>query len=409
MKPIFSNFISLSALQWVNYILPLVTFPYLVRVLGVEIFGILALVTAITSYLNIVVDYGFNVTAVNDIAKCTSKDKIEKGYSSILTVKIILVSLCFVVMLCVVFLFDFFLDNLNLYLLSFGMVIGRSITTDWFFLGMNSAKYSAYINIFAKLIFTVLILWLVNNKDDYYLVPLFTSLGYIASGLLSLIIVKAKFNIGFTFQKKHIVKDYLKQNWHMFVTNIYTNIYATVGLIFLGIMTNNVIVGYYSIAEKIAHAAANLLIPFVQAIYPHMSKRACSNNKIFFSEVKIVSIVIFVFSVLMTLLLFKYDNLVVSIVTGEKDNQSTLSIFSILIFLVITTPIITLYVHTLIIGKMQKYVRLATRDALILSVVFMPIGIYWKSSEGVSIVVILTQVFLLLVFTYKIISLSRDL
>jgi len=111
----------------------------------------------------------------------------------------------------------------------------------------------------------------------------------------------------------------------------------------------------------------------------------------------------------MTLLLFKYDNLVVSIVTGEKDNQSTLSIFSILIFLVITTPIITLYVHTLIIGKMQKYVRLATRDALILSVVFMPIGIYWKSSEGVSIVVILTQVFLLLVFTYKIISLSRDL
>src|SRR5690554_7448672 len=68
-KRLLGNFLSLSGLQVFTYILPLITLPYLVRVLGVEKYGLVMFAQSFIMFFNILVDYGFNLSATREIAR----------------------------------------------------------------------------------------------------------------------------------------------------------------------------------------------------------------------------------------------------------------------------------------------------------------------------------------------------
>lgn len=410
-KRLISNFISLLVLQGSNYILPLLTLPYLVRILGVEYFGLLAFATATIAYFQILTDYGFNLTATKEVSiHRNDKQKLVEIFSSVMIIKFLLMLLSFVILCIVVFSFDRFRKDYLVFILSFGMVIGQVLFPVWFFQGMEKMKYVTYLNILAKSIFTVAIFLVVKEQSDYYIVPLLTSIGFIISGLLAFYLIKKEFDISFKLQSFKTIKYYLVDGWHVFLSRFYISVYTTTNIILLGIFTNNTIVGYYSIAEKIVMAIGGLFEPANQTLYPYLVKIYHNNLKQFTTMLKKISISYLCIVIFLFIMAEIFRNQLIYLVAG-KHSESISSILFILLFLLFNSPFGSLYSNSLIIMHRKSEFLKVMNCTIILNFIIVVPSLYFYGVIGFAysfVTLLIAHIFFLIYYLNRSINLTKN-
>src|SRR5512140_3234133 len=90
-KTVLHNFASLSVLQAITYVLPILILPYLFRIIGPEKFGLIAFAQAFVQYFMILTDYGFSISATKEISLCQHRpSEVSKVFSSVMMVKMAL-------------------------------------------------------------------------------------------------------------------------------------------------------------------------------------------------------------------------------------------------------------------------------------------------------------------------------
>ncbi len=185
-KVILANFLSLSTLQAITYVLPIIVLPYVIRAIGPEKFGLVSFAQAFVQYFLILTDYGFSLSATRELSLCRQdKSEVSRIFSTVMTVKIILAALSFCVLWLVVSTVPRFKQDWLVYVYSFGIVIGQTLFPVWFFQGTERMKYIAVINIAAGITFASLVFIFVRGASDYLLIPLFYSAVSIVSGITS--------------------------------------------------------------------------------------------------------------------------------------------------------------------------------------------------------------------------------
>lgn len=409
-KSLLINFLSLSSLQLVNYVLPLIIIPYLFSKLGADKFGLIIFAQSIVFYFTLVINYGLTLLAVKKISiNRANKLALSNIYSNIFYVKVILLVFMFILYYLMISSIDYFNEEKLLYLFSFGIVIESLFFPAWFFQGMEKMKYITIIYAISKIIVTIMIFFVVDSNVDYELVPLLYFLGSIISGVIAQWIIFMNFKVKLTFPNIVEISKYFKEGWHFFVSNLATNMYRNINIVLLGIISTTQYVGYYALAEKIIKAIQSLMIPITETLFPYIVKTNETQN-IKESLTRLFKISKYYLFILIITFIFVFimAEYIVLFIAGEniKDIVLDLKILSFVIIFGGMNYLIGI-IGLIAMGYERFYMKVVIYTGIINIFLCLFLS-YFFNDLGAIIALTTAELFLLIMFMKKLFDLSNE-
>jgi O-antigen/teichoic acid export membrane protein len=266
------NIAALSVLQILCYITPLLTVPYLVRVLKPPQFGLLSFAQGIVLCFDLITDYGFNFTATRAIASQRHDPfSVSRIFWSTLWAKAMLMLGSGAVLMLLVTFIPKLHETAGLYDVSFLYVIGTAIFPVWLFQGLEQMKISA-IALGAARILTVPALFLyVKHEQDYVIAAGIQASVQVTATVFVVPILLRHMRLRWHRPSLADITQAFKAGWPLFASGSALYLCTSSATVVLGFVAGRTAVGYYSAAEKLVKACISLLSPISQALYPRIA------------------------------------------------------------------------------------------------------------------------------------------
>ncbi|MFM4797288.1 flippase [Aeromonas caviae] len=271
MSLLRKNILLLLMMQGANYLIPLVTFPYLTRVLGVSQFGVYAFVLTLSQYFLLVTDFGFNLSASKRIAQANGdKQEISIIYWSTISAKCAIGIVC---ALIVLLLYYYNIDNPDYHGVIFILftIVGSVFTPIWFFQGIEKISALTLTNVFSRAAAIPLILLLVRSVDDANIAMLVQGVvALVAAGISQVLVYRGGFIIKVPFNLVSLISQ-LKDSFPLFISTIAISLYTMSTPVILKLVSNSYEVGLYGSADRLRGALIGLFLVVGSAIYPRVN------------------------------------------------------------------------------------------------------------------------------------------
>lgn len=396
-KVLIKNFGYLSFLELASYFFPLITMPYLARVLGVDIFGTLAIGTAIVAYFQSITSYGFAYTSVRDAARNRrEKEVLSEIISVTVYSKAVLMLLSIIILVVCTILIPFFYKNALVIWCTFLIIPGYVLNSEWVFQALEDMKYITIQSIASKLIFTVLVFVVIHNKEDYLWQPILTSIGAFVPAVWGLAILKKKY--GIIIKRPSIKSIYyeLKNGFSMFITVFLPTVYTQLNTILLGVFNGNVATGIYSGGTKFTSLAYSLFQVISRTVYPFFARKMDQHK--FYVQISLA------ISIIISLFFFIFARPIVMLLLGQEF-ENTVTVLKIVAFTPIAMSLMNSYgVNFLVLKGEENLMRNIIIFVTLFGVVLGSIGAYFYSYIGVAIASLTTQfirAFLVMFYAHK--------
>lgn len=269
---LLDNLLSLYLLQGLNYLIPLAVLPYLIRVLGVSGYGLVAFSQAFAQYFTILTDYGFNLSATRYIAVHKHDvTKIRSMFWQVLLIKLILGVVGFIILLAFTLSLKRFSRDAGCFLWAYLAVLGNVLFPQWYFLGTEKMRYISIFTGIAKLASAGLLFLFVHHSDQHVLAVALQSSGMLFAGLLGLGQALRQLDFRFEMPTMNQLMATLADGWHLFLSTAAVSLYTNTNMVLVGLLAGNTQAGYFSAAEKLIRAMTGLITPITQVLFPHIN------------------------------------------------------------------------------------------------------------------------------------------
>lgn len=392
------NAASLYVIHFANYLLPLITVPYVVRVLHPSGYGLVAFGQSFVGYFLVFIDYGFALSATRKISVARHDPvAVSRTVFSVWGAKLLLCFIGFLVLVLLVHLVPTLRQNRSLLFILYGLSLGNVLFPTWLFQGMERMVNISVINLLIRLLVVVGIFTLIKRPEDYLWYAGLSSLGSIAAGLVGAAWAFHLFPLHPVIPSPREIWETLKEGWMLFLSSASISLYTVGNAFILGMLTNPTVVGYYSAAEKVVKAVLGLTGPIAQAAYPRFAKFASeSREKTFYWGQKMLYIM-GSFGLIFSLITIIESPLIVSLLLGNQFDLSVtpLRILSFLIFLVAVNNVLGIQI-ILSLGKDKIFTYFVFGGGFInISLAFL-LAPNWHST-GMALAVIISELFITII------------
>lgn len=265
-----SNALSLYGIQFAKYLLPLVTVPYLTRVLGPSDWGLVALTLAYGAYLGLPISYGFDYSGTREVAQARNdKNRLADIFAGVLGAKSLAVIVSVLLSWGVEHWVRAFREHPKLVWAGVFASVAMNFAPNWYFQGLERMRLVAMLDVSGRIVATAGIFLFIHSGADDWKVLLVWGIGSSVGVVAGLLI--AYQGISFRTPTWSLTWEALRKGWAMFITRSSTVIYTAGNSFILGLFAPTFVVGYYAGAEKIARAAVTTLQPLGQTLFPRMS------------------------------------------------------------------------------------------------------------------------------------------
>lgn len=251
-KRLLVNFSYITILQIFILAAPLITYPYLVKVLGSELYGNILTSQVLANYASIVIDFGSNNVCAKHVSIARNNiHKLSEILSSVLFVRLILFMVCLFLYMIIVFIIPSFRNFWILFLLTYGITLNDVLFPQFFFQGLEKMKMITLISIITRVFFILFVFIAIKKSDDYIFVPILYTIGYTLGGIISIYILFKKMKFHFYFPTKDVAMSYVKDCFPIFSTDLICTIKDKVNYILVGIFVGMNEVVIYDLALKL--------------------------------------------------------------------------------------------------------------------------------------------------------------
>ncbi len=399
---VFRNFIFLFVNQFFNLIIPLLVFPFLVRTLGLELFGLYSITYSGIVFCFMFCDYGFNFSGSKYITINKSDVGIrDMAFSTITSIKIAIALVISVIWATFILLDDRFREYHLFGLLFIGMIIGNAINLQWFYQGIEQLGWYSTINSIIKLASNVSILFLVKSAQDLYLIPLIYSAAFLLTGVVMLVIATTKYNISFKFMSFKSFRMFLRDGFDNFVTIGTTSLVFNGTIIILSFFEKNIlIIGAFATLDRIMKILVSVYVPYSTAIYPrNMANFQLSIDAGRKSVVKYGSIaLVFAFFCILIIALLS-ERILFNLNPDLVDYAGWMRLFLVWLFFIIVNNLIGYHYMN---GRNQSGIfRNVNFIYTVITIGLMVFGCYFFSFRGCIIAVLTGEILLTGMLAYQ--------
>jgi len=388
------NFFSLGLVQAINSSLQLLVIPHVIAKIGADGFGVVAVAQVLMFFLSTLTDYGFTQTATRQLSiNRQDLNKVSGIFSRVMYSKLLLSLVSFLILLLLVEIVPAFKEHRVIYLTAFVMVIGQSMLLNWFFQGLERMWFIAITTLVGRILFVVLVFLFITGKEDGYRFLLFVGIGNIVAGIAGYWLARKMVRLRLVKVTNSELKQELKEGWPFTVTNLSMNTCQYANVFILSFFTNNLIVGYFSIAERVYFTLKQVLVIFSQAVYPRICLLVHEGRSALQHFYKKIYLPFLLAVITGSFILFLLAEPVLKFFSKEEAVHSVFYLRMFCLVLVIVCLNIPSTLTLLAMNRKKRYFTVYTAGGII-NIVSNILLASFLQSQGTIIAIFITEIFI---------------
>jgi PST family polysaccharide transporter len=276
--PVVKNALALYWIQFAEYVLPMITMPYLARVLMPAGWGLVVFAQSFSGWMTLVLEYGFGFSATREIARNQeTPERRAEVAASVIGASLLLMGAAMAAAVVALVTVPTFRTYPTYLWLSLVIAATQGIRPLWYFQGLERMQFPAVLNVVGRLLVTVGIFLWVRTPDDGWIVLGLQALT--GAGISAAILWEMYKKI--PWQRPTLALSYaaLRMGWTVFLSRSAVSLYTLANTFILGLFQSTAMVAFYGGAERMNRMVIGLLQPVSQALYPRMSHLAVKSRR----------------------------------------------------------------------------------------------------------------------------------